>query len=83
MDPEIIDIYEQLPQRIASMSNSRVRIDLRRMYKNCENLKRAIAQEQVNCRNGRDSHRLLHLRNKFSESVTNLDQYVTLALLSI
>jgi hypothetical protein len=83
MDPEIIDTYEQLPQRIAAMSNSRVRLDLKRMYKNCENLRRAIAQEQVNCRNGRDSHRLLDLRNKFSESVTNLDQYVTLALLSI
>jgi hypothetical protein len=82
MDLEIMEIYEQLPQRIAAMSNSRVRMDLKRMYKNCENLRRAVAQEQVNCRNQRDSHRLWDLRNKFTESVTSLDQYVTLALLS-
>lgn len=83
MDQDILVIYEQLPDRIRSMENYHIRRDLQRMYRTCENLRRDIAKEQVNCRNGRDSHALLQLRNKFTESVTNLDQYVTLALLSI
>ena len=83
MDSEILDIYQALPDRIRDFKNYAVKRDLMRMYKTCENLRRDIAKEQVNCRNGRDSHALLQLRNKFTESVTNLDQYVTLALLSI
>lgn len=83
MDQDILDTYENLPARIRSMGDFHVRRDLQRMYRTCENIKRDIAREQVNCRNGRDSHALLQLRNKFTESVTNLDQYVTLALLSI
>lgn len=83
MDSEILDIYDTLPQRIRGISSWAVRKDLLKMYRNCENLKRALAQEQVNSRNSTVNHRLLHLHNKFSESVTNLDQYVTLALLSI
>ena len=83
MEQELIDIYDNLPNRIRCMKDYHVRRDLQRMYRTCENIKREIAREQVNCRNGRDSHALLQLRNKFTESVTNLDQYVTLALLSI
>ena len=83
MDPYIVDTYESLPQRIREIPTWRVRKDLLRMYNNCENLRRAIAQEQVNSRNQLKSHRLLDLHNKFAESVTSLDQYVTLALLSI
>jgi hypothetical protein len=83
MDQDVLLIYEQLPNRIREFKNYTVKRDLLRMYRNCENLRRDIAREQVNCRNGRDSHALLQLRNKFTESVTNLDQYVTLALLSI
>ena len=83
MDQELLDTYENLPARIRAMQDYKVKRDLLRMYKTCENIKRDIAREQVNCRNSKDSHRLLQLRNKFTESVTNLDQYVTLALLSI
>jgi len=83
MDQELLDTYENLPARIRAMQDYKVKRDLLRMYKTCENIKRDIAREQVNCRNSKDSHQLLQLRNKFTESVTNLDQYVTLALLSI
>jgi hypothetical protein len=83
MDEDILAIYEALPQRIRNIERYSVRRDLLKMYKTCENLKREIAQETVNSRNKLISHRLLDLNNKFSESVTNLDQYVTLALLSI
>ena len=83
MDQDIINTYNDLPNRIRDIQRYPIRKDLIRMYKTCENLKRDIAREQVNCRNGRESVILLELRNKFTESVTNLDQYVTLALLSI
>ena len=83
MDSEILEIYTALPQRIRSINSWAVRKDLLKMYRNCENLKREIAQEQVNSRNTVVNHRLLDLYNKFSQSVTNLEQYVTLALLSI
>ena len=83
MDSEILEIYQALPDRIRAFNNFTVKRDLMRMYRTCENLRRDIAKEQVNCRNRHDSHTLLQLRNKFTESVTNLDQYVTLALLSI
>lgn len=79
---EIAEIYENLPARIRDISNFAVRRDLQRMYRTCENLKREISRELVNSRTG-TNHRVLDLHNKFSESVTNLDQYVTLALLSI
>jgi len=78
-----MDTYHSLPDRIRAIKPYHVKRDLLRMYTTCENFKREMAREQVNCRNGRDSHTLLQLRNKFTESVTNLDQYVTLALLSI
>lgn len=83
MDEDILAIYEALPQRIHDIERYSVRRDLQKMYRTCENLKREIAQESVNSRNNLHNHRLLDLYNKFTESVTNLDQYVTLALLSI
>ena len=83
MDEDILAIYEALPQRIRDIERYSVRRDLQKMYRTCENLKREIAQESVNSRNNLYNHRLLDLYNKFTESVTNLDQYVTLALLSI
>lgn len=83
MDEYILQTYEALTTRIREIPDYRVRRDLLKMYKTCENLRREIAQEQVNSRNVTTSHKLLHLHNKFTESVTNLDQYVTLALLSI
>jgi len=83
MDSEILEIYTNLPQRIREIGPWAVRKDLLKMYRNCENLKREIAREQVNSRNSTVNHQLLYLNNKFSDSVTNLDQYVTLALLSI
>jgi hypothetical protein len=83
MDSEILEIYTNLPQRIRDIKSWTVRKDLLKMYRNCENIKREISREQVNSRNLTVNHQLLYLDNKFSESVTNLDQYVTLALLSI
>lgn len=83
MDEDILETYEQLPRRIREIERFSVRRDLLKMYKTCENLKREAAQERVNSRNQTVSHRLLDLDNKFREAVTNLDQYVTLALLSI
>jgi len=79
---EAVEIYENLPARIRDISDFKVKRDLLRMYKNCENLKREVAKEAVNNRSVH-SHRLLDLHNKFSESVTSLDQYVTLALLTM
>ena len=83
MDEEIVAIYEALPQRIREIERYSVRRDLQKMYRTCENLRREIAQEAVNSRNNLHNHKLLGLYNKFTESVTNLDQDVTLALLSI
>ena len=83
MDEDILAIYEALPQRIRDIERYSVRRDLQKMYRTCENLKREIAQERVNSRNKMVNHRLLDLDNKFQEAVTNLDQYVTLALLTI
>lgn len=83
MDSEILELYEKLPERIRSIDPYSVRKDLLKMYRNCENLKREIAQEQVNSRHLLQNHRLWDLNNKFQEAVTNLDQYVTLALLTI
>ena len=83
MDSEIMEIYEALPDRIRAIAPYSVKRDLQKMYRTCENIKREAAQERVNSRNQTVSHRLLDLDNKFREAVTNLDQYVTLALLSI
>jgi hypothetical protein len=79
---EATEIYENLPARIRDIADYRVKKDLLRMYRNCENVKRDIARESVNTRSG-TNHRVLHLHNKFSDAVTNLDQYVTLALLTM
>jgi hypothetical protein len=79
---EAQEIYEILPSRIRNIGDYKLRRDLLRMYRTCENLKRDISRELVNSRTGAN-HRVLDLYNKFSESVTNLDQYVTLALLSM
>lgn len=83
MHPDANELYQQLPERIRMIKPYAVRRDLLKMYRTCENLKREIAQEQVNSRNKMVNHRLLDLDNKFQEAVTNLDQYVTLALLTI
>lgn len=79
---EALQIYENLPARIREIANFRVRRDLQRMYRTCENIKREISRESVNSRTT-VNHRVLDLHNKFSESVTNLDQYITLALLTL
>jgi hypothetical protein len=79
---EATEIYDNLPNRIRVIADYKIKRDLQRMYRNCENLKRDIARESVNTRSG-TNHRVLHLHNKFSEAVTNLDQYVTLALLTM
>lgn len=79
---EALEIYQNLPARIRDIPEYRIRRDLTRMYRTCENLRRDIARETVNSRTG-TNHQVLHLCNKFSESVTNLDQYVTIALLSM
>lgn len=79
---EALEIYRNLPGRIRDISQYSVRRDLQRMYRTCENLKREVDRETVNTRFG-SNHRLWDLHNKFVESVTSLDQYVTLALLSI
>ena len=83
MEPELVELYRQLPNRIRTIQNYKIRRDLLRMYSTCENYYRLASSEQVSARSGRTNHRLLDLYNKFNESVTNLDQYVTLALLSI
>lgn len=80
---EAEEIYQNLPHRIRDIADYKVKRDLTRMYKTCENLRRDMSRESVNSRNQLNNHKLLDLRNKFSEAVTNLDQYVTLALLSI
>lgn len=79
---ETVLIYQSLDTRIRQISDFRVKKDLLRMLKTCENIKRELACETVNSRAGLN-HRVLDLRNKFSESVTSLDQYVTLALLTL
>ena len=79
---QALETYESLPERIRSIAKFSIRKDLLRMYRNCENIKREISRESVNSRAG-VNHRVLDLHNKFSESVTSLDQYVTLALLTI
>lgn len=78
-----MELYQQLPDRIRAIASYRVRRDLLKMYQHCETLKREISREQVNSRTSATNHRLLDLHNSFKEAVTNLDQYVTLALLSI
>jgi len=83
MDEETLAIYDGLPERIRDIRPYTVKRDLLKMYRTCENFRREIAREQVNSRNNIQNHKLLDLNNKFRESVTNLDQYVTLALLSI
>lgn len=80
---DALEIYENLPARIREIKNYQVKRDLQRMYRTCENLKRDIARESVNSRHASTNHKLWDLHNKFSESVTNLDQYITLALLSM
>lgn len=80
---EVEEIYQNLPLRIRVITDYKVKRDLTRMYRTCENLRRNLAIESVNSRNTLNNHKLLDLRNKFSEAVTNLDQYVTIALLSI
>ena len=84
MYEEALETYRDLDARITKISNWTARRDLKRMLRNCDNIAREISRENVNFhRTGRPSQHLLQLRNKFTESVTSLDQYVTLALLSI
>jgi hypothetical protein len=83
MDQDILETYDNLYQRIRDIADYKLRRDLQKMYKTCENLKRELSQELANSRNQVHNHRLLQLNNRFQESVTNLDQYVTLALLQI
>ena len=84
MYEEALETYRGLDVRVAQIDNYAVRRDLKRMLRTCDNIFREISRENVNFqRTGRPSAHLLGLRNKFTESVTNLDQYVTLALLSI
>jgi len=84
MYEETLQIYKELDSRIIKIDNWSVKRDLKRMLRNCDNIFREISKENVNfMRTGRPSRHLLDLRNKFEESVTSLDQYVTIALLSI
>lgn len=84
MYEEALETYKGLDVRVAQIANWTVRRDLKRMLRHCDDVYREISRENVNfMRTGRASAHLLQLRNKFEESVTNLDQYVTLALLSI
>jgi len=84
MYEEALETYKGLNARVSQIDNYTVRRDLKRMLRHCDDVYREISRENVNFqRTGRPSHHLLQLHNKFTESVTNLDQYVTLALLSI
>lgn len=84
MYEEALETYRELDAKIAQINNWAVKRDLKRMLRNCDNIFREISRENVNfMRTGRPSQHLLELRNKFEESVTSLDQYVTLAVLSI
>ena len=84
MYEEALQIYKDLDIKIAQIDNYVVKRDLKRMLRNCDDIYREISKENVNfMRTGRPSQHLLQLRHKFVESVTSLDQYVTLALLSI
>jgi len=83
MYEEALQTYRDLDARINPIDNWVVRRDLKRMLRHCDNIFREISRENVNfMRTGRPSQHLLQLHNKFEESVTRLDQYVTLALLS-
>jgi len=84
MYEEALETYRDLDIKIAQIDNYMVKRDLKRMLRNCDDIYREISRENVNfMRTGRPSAHLLDLRNKFMESVTSLEQYVTLALLSI
>ena len=84
MYEQALETYRGLDIRVAQIANWTVRRDLKRMLRHCDDVYREISRENVNFqRTGRPSHYLLQLRNKFEESVTNLDQYITIALLSI
>ena len=84
MYQQAIETYAELSAKIARIDNWAVKRDLKRMLYYCDNIFREISRENVNLmRTGRPSQHLLQLRDRFQESVTNLDQYVTLALLSI
>jgi len=84
MYEEALETYKGLDARVSQIDNYTVRRDLKRMLRHCDDVYREISRENVNFqRTGRPSQQLLQLRNKFTESVTNLDQYVTIALLSI
>jgi len=84
MYEQALQTYRDLDKRIAQINSWAVKRDLKRMLRHCDNISREISKENVNfMRTGRPSQHLLELHHKFAESVTSLDQYVTLALLSI
>ena len=56
--------------------------DLKRIWRNCRRLQTEISKEDVTCRRmGKDTPKMLDLKEELSVAVTNLEQYLVFATL--
>ena len=56
--------------------------DLKRIYTNCRRIQTEISKEDVICRRfGKDSPKMLDLREELVQAVNNLEQYLVFATL--
>lgn len=82
MFEDTLILHESIRLRILDIKNPVARRDLMKMWRSCDTLRTEIRKEQVSNRlRTKDSVKLLDLYAKFDESVSQLDQYITLAML--
>ena len=56
--------------------------DLKRMWKNCQRIRDDISREDVVCRRkGKDTVKMVELKQELIEAVNNLEQYLVFATL--
>lgn len=79
---QMIAEFEALVLRIASITDFMVRKDLLKIAHRAGDIRRAISNEEVNCRRlQRPTSKYNELVNEFEQVLNTLSEYTTLALL--
>lgn len=67
---------------VSSTKDIRARSDLFKMYHNCKDIYTEMSRESVECRRlKRNTLRYTELEQKFNESITEFEQWITYAAL--
>lgn len=84
MPEELRQQANQIWIQISGIKSPKIRQDLEKMHRNLEILLSELSQESVNCRRlHRDTPKYQELYIQIKDRMTQIEQYITLGLLSI